>query len=1038
MNRLCGLLALFFGSLLCASAVSARGSLLTWPHPTHPTPAARAEACTLDVVLVTFLNADELSSTSAYQYHDHDRPWGEVDGQLTAASYRRHDFLRMLAGGYDDGGGHPTSFFGSNVTVANNHPLPQVFGSVRAYFDSVSNGAFQLHVRMVNPSAEGTGDFPRWIELPSTKEHYAVSTTNDEFWDHAYQATLDSLSSDDAAWQTGISLPHHDSADYPFSRLLRRKVLFLYSGVVFNNRASQLHPRADRITHENPTAPDEVGYRYVMGERQGFGNHQHGVDEFAGIGMHAHEIGHLLGLWHGGGNWDDPSGNRYGNTRTNNPPNMVRGQANQLGWTLMQGGGDQGPRMDEGYNPDGFYIAYRSCPNPINPFYLRDLGWLTPDEVLGSQNNYRIAPGTTHLIDRGAVEFLLNRRTLEPFRGRYVSFYDYATEEDARQGLMIWRREFRTDPSRRDRQDQWQYPILIVADGRRYFDARDQDRQLIPADHIPEYHDMLSDPFAASDINDPRTGYTEFDQDDVSMVTGITPGDGLRQATSDINRDRNAFDLALTNIDYDSATGTIRVDIYMAPPSQPTDVMAIVRNGQMTLDWEAPSDPGPPPSYRYRQSIDGTWGWPIDVDVEEGTDVQIGRLVNGTDYVFEVWAVNPLGSSDPVSISPFVLEGPSVIEFPEVVPPESDRRTVANYTATDPENDTIAWSLAGRDAGAFSLSDGLLTFQTDPDFENPIPMDVGQTDAGRAYHVTVQARAGQQSATLDVTVTVTNADDPGAVTLSPLPPQAGVQLTATLMDQDDGVTEAEWTWQRQAPGTTTWPNLPTTSEITSGETQSSYTPQQETDVGHSLQVLVSYQDGTSTDETDEKNAHSAATAAVIGVPDALESLVAAAGDQSVELTWEAPANNGGTDITDYKYRYRSDGGMTWEPPQDEDEDKEGTSLGLTTSHPVGSLTNGETYVFEVWAVNAQGDGPALTAEVTLNSAPMISGFESVSFDENGTGTVAAYTATDEEGDAIEWSLSGRDAGAFTFTPDYIDPNTIALSFQSAPDYEHPV
>ena len=148
MNRLCGLLALFLGALLCASSVFARGSLATWPHANNPIPAARAEACTLDVVLVTFQDANRPNII----YDAYDRPYGEVSGQLTAASYRRHDFLRMLAGGYDDAGGHPTPFVGRNVTVANNHRLPyEVFGSVRAYFDQMSNGAFQLHVRIVNP-----------------------------------------------------------------------------------------------------------------------------------------------------------------------------------------------------------------------------------------------------------------------------------------------------------------------------------------------------------------------------------------------------------------------------------------------------------------------------------------------------------------------------------------------------------------------------------------------------------------------------------------------------------------------------------------------------------------------------------------------------------------------------------------------------------------------------------------------------------------------------------------------------------------------
>ena len=40
---------------------------------------------------------------------------------------------------------------------------------------------------------------------------------------------------------------------------------------------------------------------------------------------------------------------------------------------------------------------------------------------------------------------------------------------------------------------------------------------------------------------------------------------------------------------------------------------------------------------------------------------------------------------------------------------------------------------------------------------------------------------------------------------------------------------------------------------------------------------------------------------------------------------------------------------------------------------------------------------------------------SVSYAENGTGPVARFSATDQDGDPIEWSLDGADSGAFTVT-----------------------
>ena len=47
-----------------------------------------------------------------------------------------------------------------------------------------------------------------------------------------------------------------------------------------------------------------------------------------------------------------------------------------------------------------------------------------------------------------------------------------------------------------------------------------------------------------------------------------------------------------------------------------------------------------------------------------------------------------------------------------------------------------------------------------------------------------------------------------------------------------------------------------------------------------------------------------------------------------------------------------------------------------------------------------------------------------------------YSARDGEGHAIEWSLSDRDAGAFTFTTDR-ERHTIDLLFRFVPDYERP-
>ena len=823
--RIPAFLLLLLLSILWESGAYGRGSTQTWVPAT-----ASAPSCTLDVVLVTF--DDATTPAGGYDYHLHDRPHGSNDGTYPDpdSSYTLRDFERLFIGGYDPLQDLP--FVGDTVTVGNRvtnrDTLPEVFGSVRAYYDSVSNEAFQLHVRMINP-ADADG-FPHWVELPQTKDHYAEidigAHNEDDFWNDAYDAAWDSVQS----WNANItdySIADLPNASYTRDRRIRHKIVYLYSGAIYSRRSPLgiLHPQADRVTHTLPTGqPTRVGYRYVMGEREGWGSNDHDIDRFAGIGTHAHEIGHLLGLTHGDGLWT-VSDNQYlpGTQQYTND-----GGANMLGWTLMQGGGEQGPILED----NGYYVGYRSCPNPINPFYLMDLGWINPSRISESRDNYAIAAGTTHRIDRGGVSYLLNRRTLQPFGGRYLAFYDYAAPGNEDQGLMIWRREIGGE----------ERPILIVADERRYRDAR-------PLYARREYFDMLSDPF-------PGTA-------NVTAVNALTGGVGLRQATAHSidsngnsrgeNMDPNSLDLALTNITYDRTTDMITVDIYMAPPGPPTNLTAVVSNGQATLSWQlpAPSDSGPqppPPSYEYRQSADGGATWGAEIAVAEGrTDARsqtISGLVDGTDYAFAVRAVNPVGSSD--WVRPLVLEGPTAIEFPEVVSPESSPRTVANYTATDPEGDTITWLLSGTDAEDFLLSSsGLLTFQSSPDFEEPTdrnhpPGQEPPTDEGanNIYQVTVQASAGQQSAALDVIVTVENADDPGVVSLDESSPQVGVPLTAELIDQDGGVREVNWQWQGQAPDATTW----TTLSSTSGSAQSSYTPQV-TQLGWALRAVVtSYRD----------------------------------------------------------------------------------------------------------------------------------------------------------------------------------------------------
>ena len=86
-------------------------------------------------------------------------------------------------------------------------------------------------------------------------------------------------------------------------------------------------------------------------------------------------------------------------------------------------------------------------------------------------------------------------------------------------------------------------------------------------------------------------------------------------------------------------------------------------------------------------------------------------------------------------------------------------------------------------------------------------------------------------------------------------------------------------------------------------------------------------------------------------PGAPTGLTATAGNGQVSLTWNAPANDGGDPITDYRVQYRKAGALTWMTFPD--------GGGNDTTATVKPLVNGTSYEFRVKAKNAVGLGAAV-------------------------------------------------------------------------------
>ena len=110
------------------------------------------------------------------------------------------------------------------------------------------------------------------------------------------------------------------------------------------------------------------------------------------------------------------------------------------------------------------------------------------------------------------------------------------------------------------------------------------------------------------------------------------------------------------------------------------------------------------------------------------------------------------------------------------------------------------------------------------------------------------------------------------------------------------------------------------------------------------------------------------------VPGAPTNLTAMVGDGEVVLGWDAPASDGGAEITDYEYRINGSG--PWIP------------IGSTdTTHTVTGLVNGTEYTFQVRAVNRIGAGRVPNQAEATPEAPEVFTLDFAHF-ANGNGTTS--------------------------------------------------
>jgi hypothetical protein len=401
-------------------------------------------------------------------------------------------------------------------------------------------------------------------------------------------------------------------------------------------------------------------------------------------------------------------------------------------------------------------------------------------------------------------------------------------------------------------------------------------------------------------------------------------------------------------------------------PDAPTNVSATGGVSSAQVSWSAPGFNGGSPITQY--TVTSSPGG-ITATVNGSTlTANVTGLTNGTTYTFTVTATNAVGT------------GPASSASNQVTPAATVPGAPTNATATaGPGSATVSWQAPASDGGSPITQ---YTVTSSPD---------GITATVNGSTLTANVTGLTNGTTYTFTVTATNALGTGspsaasnAVTPQLTAPGAPQNVSAAPHDSS-----ATITWQPPASDggspITQYTVVSSPGGITATVDGSTFsTSMLGLTNGTSYTFTVTATNALGTGPASAPS--NAVTPAQL--PGAPTGIAAVEGVDSAIVSWNAPASNGGSAITQYTVT-SSPGGIT------------ATVNGSTLSANVTGLAGGTTYTFTVTATNPIGDGPASSASNAVT--PYDTQLRSVTIGDAGISPAAAFA---KPLDTVTWTFTG--------------------------------